>query len=88
MLPGDVHVLTALRRLGWQRTLGPLAKQVKRPSPSVKNALLRLERRGLVNIHRVQIRGRNHIRWIIPVDITWRGRHRPETTARNKGMVQ
>jgi len=88
MLPGDMLVLHALRRLGRQRTLTPLAEATRRSSPSVKKALLRLERRGLVNIHRVELRSRKHIRWIVPVDVTWRGRHRPETTATNQGIVR
>lgn len=88
MSSSDMHVLFALRQLGTQRTARPLCEKAKLSSTTVHRALLRLERRGLVNIHRTELRGRKYIRWIVPVDITWRGRHLPETTAHDWGAVR
>ena len=87
MSPTDLQVLHALRRAGSQRTVRAVAEHAERNAGSTSKALFRLEQRALVNIHRTLIRGRTYIRWIVPVDITWRGTHEPETTATNQGAV-
>ena len=81
MRSGDIHILHALRMLGTQRTIAPIAERACVSPRRARAALERLEALGRVNIHRVVFGERKHIRWIVPVQIPWRGAHAPATTA-------
>lgn len=81
MRPNELHMLFALRQLGRQRAIRPIADRAHVAPSTASRSLRRLEKRGLVNIHRVELDGRQYIRWIVPVDITWQGAVPPRTTA-------
>jgi hypothetical protein len=65
----EQRVLDAVRRLGIQSMVRPIADEACVGASTALQALRRLRDRRLVNLHYAHILGRQQLRWIVPVEL-------------------